>query len=489
MGDHDGRAAAHHRFVAVGHLPLGFRVERGARLVEDQNRRIREEGARHGDALALAGRQRHAALADHGRQPVGQAFDEPVQRRLMRRGGDLIVGGVRAGVADVFRDGRMEHARLLVDQRDVAPEIAEAHGAEIVTVDAHDAGVGVEQAQQQVGNRRFTAAAAADDRQHLPGANAERQVVQRRRAAIEREGDVLERDVAADRRQRDGRGRLLDLDRLVENLRDAAQRDAHGRQVRVHPHQRLQRRQEARLVGHERDERPDRDLAADHAQTAVDEDQPGPARKDQAGQSAGQIGQPLHRHQGADERGVPLAESPDFPFLRVRRHHQPDRLQRFDQEAADVGAALTQRRDLRFQPRAITGEQPQSDRRGRHRHQEQADVEPREHRDRAAQEEHVADPGQRGLRGDALDLADVVVDARHDVANAGAGMETGGQALQMAVHLQPHVEQDVGRHARVAQAADHVHDEARGGDRGEQHGDANQGREVAANQGAVEELA
>ena len=39
-------------------------------------------------------------------------------------------------------------------------------------------------------------------------------------------------------------------------------------------------------------------------------------------------------------------------------------------------------------------------------------------RDAADEEQHVADPGQRGLRGDALDLADVVVDARDDVAEA-----------------------------------------------------------------------
>ena len=43
---------------------LGLHVERAGRLVEDQDRRVLEDGAGDGDALALAARQRGAALAD-----------------------------------------------------------------------------------------------------------------------------------------------------------------------------------------------------------------------------------------------------------------------------------------------------------------------------------------------------------------------------------------------------------------------------------------
>ena len=79
------------------------------------------------------------------------------------------------------------------------------------------------------------------------------------------------------------------------------------------------------------------------------------------------------------------------------------------------------------------------------------------------EEQHVADPRERGLRRDPLDLADVAVDAREDVAQPRAGVEARRQPLQMAIHLQAHVEQDVRGHARVAQAADDVQHEA--GDR------------------------
>ena len=46
--------------------PLRFGVERRGRLVEDQDRRVADDGAGDADALPLAARQRHAALADHG---------------------------------------------------------------------------------------------------------------------------------------------------------------------------------------------------------------------------------------------------------------------------------------------------------------------------------------------------------------------------------------------------------------------------------------
>ena len=46
------------------HAPLGLGVERRGRLVEDQDRRVLQHRARDRDALALAGRELRAALAE-----------------------------------------------------------------------------------------------------------------------------------------------------------------------------------------------------------------------------------------------------------------------------------------------------------------------------------------------------------------------------------------------------------------------------------------
>ena len=62
--DDQRRAVLHQPLERVLHQGLAFGVERGGRLVEQQGRRLAQDGAGDGDALALTARQRHPALAD-----------------------------------------------------------------------------------------------------------------------------------------------------------------------------------------------------------------------------------------------------------------------------------------------------------------------------------------------------------------------------------------------------------------------------------------
>ena len=92
MGDDDRRPAAHHGLVAVDDPALRFGVERRRRLVEHQDRRVRQKRARDRDPLPLAGRQRRAALADDRLEPLRQPFDEGVERGPPRGFAHLGVG-------------------------------------------------------------------------------------------------------------------------------------------------------------------------------------------------------------------------------------------------------------------------------------------------------------------------------------------------------------------------------------------------------------
>ena len=71
---------------------LGAAVERAGRLVEDQDRRVLEQGAGDGDALLLAARKLEPALADHRVIALRQRLDEIVDRRALRGGLDLGLG-------------------------------------------------------------------------------------------------------------------------------------------------------------------------------------------------------------------------------------------------------------------------------------------------------------------------------------------------------------------------------------------------------------
>src|SRR5688500_9550981 len=63
MRDDEDRTILEQAVDGLLHEPLGFRIQRGRRLVEDQNRWIGEQRARDGEALALAAGQARAALA------------------------------------------------------------------------------------------------------------------------------------------------------------------------------------------------------------------------------------------------------------------------------------------------------------------------------------------------------------------------------------------------------------------------------------------
>ena len=66
VGDQERRAAGHQPLQRLLHLRLALGVERAGRLVEQQDRRVLQEGAGDGDPLALAAGQPRAGLADQG---------------------------------------------------------------------------------------------------------------------------------------------------------------------------------------------------------------------------------------------------------------------------------------------------------------------------------------------------------------------------------------------------------------------------------------
>ena len=112
MRDRQHGAAAHQAAERLADELLGCAVERGGRLVEQQQRRVLEERARDGDALALSARQPHAAIADDRVEAFGQLGDELAAMGRVRRLPDLVVARLGPGVADVL-DQRA------VEQRDV----------------------------------------------------------------------------------------------------------------------------------------------------------------------------------------------------------------------------------------------------------------------------------------------------------------------------------------------------------------------------------
>ena len=76
MRDDDDGALLHQGFNGALHGAFAFGVQRRRRLVEHDDGRVFEQGARDADALALAARQAPARFADARVPALRQAFDE-----------------------------------------------------------------------------------------------------------------------------------------------------------------------------------------------------------------------------------------------------------------------------------------------------------------------------------------------------------------------------------------------------------------------------
>src|SRR5882724_6878008 len=94
---------------------FGFGVEAGSSFIENKDARIRQYGARDGNALSLSSGKLYATLADDGVVFVFKGFGEFVHARDAASFQDLLLSRVRPRECHVLADGPVEEERLLQD--------------------------------------------------------------------------------------------------------------------------------------------------------------------------------------------------------------------------------------------------------------------------------------------------------------------------------------------------------------------------------------
>ena len=129
-----------------------------------QDRRRLEDGAGDGDALLLAAGELQAALADLGLVAVGREADEIVDLGEPGRLLDLLVGRLRAAVADVVADGVVEQHGVLRDHADGAAQRLLGDVADVLAVDGDAPAGDVVEAEEQPRDGRLAGAGRTDDR-------------------------------------------------------------------------------------------------------------------------------------------------------------------------------------------------------------------------------------------------------------------------------------------------------------------------------------
>ena len=121
-----------------------LRVDGGERIVEHEHLRLAHERAREGDALLLAARELHAALADDGVEPSGSDRDlvEHLGLARRRRGSRPCASGDSgsSSAKPMLRvDRGREEERVLLRVADGRAHRRERQIADVVAVEEHGA--------------------------------------------------------------------------------------------------------------------------------------------------------------------------------------------------------------------------------------------------------------------------------------------------------------------------------------------------------------
>ena len=129
------------------HHPFTLGIECAGGFVQQQQRRVFQDGACNRNTLALAARQAYTTLTQKGAVPLGQGQQEVVCKSGLGGGMYFGVAGVGFAVADVFQRGGRENHRVLRHHTDAAAQAVQRQVADVHTI------------QRDAPTRRFVCAA------------------------------------------------------------------------------------------------------------------------------------------------------------------------------------------------------------------------------------------------------------------------------------------------------------------------------------------
>src|SRR6266550_1558441 len=190
---------------------FGSCVQARGRLVQDEDRRIANYGARDRDSLALTTRKRHSTFAQNSVIAFRQLIDKLTCVGKICRADDLLARSVRLAVGNVLPDRRMKQHRLLQHEADLLPKRFLAESFDIGSINLHDPGSRVVEARNQADDAGFAGPGWTYQRRHLSRFDAEAYVLEDGRILRIRKGNVIELNVPLETRSTDSATGILNL--------------------------------------------------------------------------------------------------------------------------------------------------------------------------------------------------------------------------------------------------------------------------------------
>src|SRR5690349_4080713 len=146
---------------------LGFWVHRSGGVVQDKNRRLQQQGARQGKALALAAGKVHARFPQDRVVTMCERLDEFVSGRDAGSPFDLRLGGMRIPECNIGGNRVREQKALLVNNSDLAPIGVEIELPQVLAVREHTTALGIIKTRDKTQERTFAGARHAENADNL----------------------------------------------------------------------------------------------------------------------------------------------------------------------------------------------------------------------------------------------------------------------------------------------------------------------------------
>ena len=434
---------------------LGHGVERGGRLVEDQDLRVFQKDAGDGDALLLPAGEHHAALAHIAVVALGQRHDLVVD--LGAPGGldDLLVGRLRAAVADIFADrvGKEEH--VLLQYADIAPQARLCDAAHVFAIHQHRAVRHLIKAGQQLAERGFAAAGGPDEGERFAGLQLQIDVAEHRDAVGVGEAHVAVFDLAAHVAELLCVRRVLDVRLGAHDLQKAgkARRALHVLLGKL------------RKLAHRGNEGGDIKREGDevHRVHASGHDEQATHRDDQHLHDAGGELHPAHKQAHRlvvfDLRALEhVVGAVEFAALLLLVGEGLGHAHAGDAAldgGGDLGGLALDFDVGALHTKPLAEREPKADRQRDRQHQCQFPAQHEHHDQRAHDGQRADDDVLRAVVAQLRDIEQLARDAAHQHARAVLVVEAEGELLHMFKEVAPHLGLDQHAHA-VAEDGDDV---------------------------------
>src|SRR6266851_750001 len=196
MRDDKTRAARTQPLQRGDDRRLRVQVDGTRRLVENQDRRVLQEGAGEGDPLAFAAGEAHAALADGGSVAFRQTANKVVDFSRLRRRYDLVLGGARPAVSNVLGDARREQDGLLQHDGELTTQIGDVVLAQVYAIEQDSPRGRIVETRKQADERCLPGSGRSHDTHAHPRGDLEGRIAQRRARPGVDEGHSVENDRA-----------------------------------------------------------------------------------------------------------------------------------------------------------------------------------------------------------------------------------------------------------------------------------------------------